>query len=79
MILMNSFAELISKIGGGVLSVDYGEDHAFSDSIRGISNHKYIENLEDLLEVPGEADISAYVNFMALADVAEDVNGVEAF
>jgi NADH dehydrogenase [ubiquinone] 1 alpha subcomplex assembly factor 7 len=79
MILMNSFAELISKVGGGVLSIDYGEDHAFSDSIRGISNHKYVEKLEDLLEVPGEADISAYVNFMALADVAEDVSGVEAF
>lgn len=78
MILMNSFAELISKVGGGVLAIDYGEDHAFSDSIRGISNHKYIEKLEDLLEVPGEADISAYVNFMALADVAEDVPGIEA-
>ena len=34
MILMNSFSELISKIGGGVLVVDYGETFGFSDSVR---------------------------------------------
>ena len=76
---MNSFAELISKVGGGVLSIDYGEDHAFSDSIRGISNHKYLKNLDELLEVPGEADISAYVNFKALKEVAEKIGTIEAY
>lgn len=70
LILMNSFAELISKIGGAVLNIDYGDDCAFSDSVRGISGHKFIEKAEDLLEVPGQADISAYVNFLALAEVA---------
>jgi len=76
LILMNSFAELISKIGGGILNIDYGDDYAFSDSIRGISNHKFVEKIDDLLEVPGQADISAYVNFLALADVAQKVSGI---
>lgn len=78
-ILMNSFSELISKVDGGILVVDYGENHAFSDSIRGICHHKYIEDFSQLLEIPGEADISAYVNFLALAEVSEEVEGVEAF
>ena len=34
MILMNSFTELISKIGGGVLVMEYGETFGFSDSVR---------------------------------------------
>jgi SAM-dependent MidA family methyltransferase len=34
LVLMNSFAELISKIGGGVLAIDYGDTFSFSDSIR---------------------------------------------
>ena len=48
-----------------MLIVDYGECHAFSDSIRGISKHKYVPK-DMLLELPGEIDLSAYVNFMAL-------------
>lgn len=34
LVLMNSFGELISKIGGGVLAIDYGDTFSFSDSIR---------------------------------------------
>jgi NADH dehydrogenase [ubiquinone] 1 alpha subcomplex assembly factor 7 len=34
MVMMNSFAELIMKIGGGVLAIDYGDTFGFSDSIR---------------------------------------------
>ncbi len=66
MIMMNSFVELISKIGGGILAVDYGETHGFSDSVRGIANHKYIPN-DMIAEFPGQVDLSAYVNFIALA------------
>ena len=31
---MNSVSELIAKINGAALIIDYGEDHAFTDSIR---------------------------------------------
>lgn len=34
MIMMNSFAELISKVGGGVLAIDYGDTFGFSNSLR---------------------------------------------
>lgn len=34
MIMMNSFAELISKIGGGILAIDYGDSFGFSNSLR---------------------------------------------
>ena len=70
---MNSFSELIAKIGGGVLAIDYGDSFGFSDSVRvvciviqGISNHKYVPK-DYLLEFPGQIDLSAYVNFIALA------------
>ena len=33
-IIMNSLSELIAKINGAALIIDYGEDHAFTDSIR---------------------------------------------
>jgi NADH dehydrogenase [ubiquinone] 1 alpha subcomplex assembly factor 7 len=59
---MHSLSELISKENGAILVVDYGEDHAFSDSVRGIRRHKYLAK-EDLLESAGEADLSVYVNF----------------
>jgi hypothetical protein len=34
MIIANSLAELVSKVGGGMLAVDYGANHSYSDSIR---------------------------------------------
>lgn len=33
-IIMNSMSELIAKINGAALIIDYGEDHAFTNSIR---------------------------------------------
>lgn len=59
---MNSLSELIAKINGAALIIDYGEDHAFTDSIRGIRKHKFIRE-KDILQYPGECDLSVYVNF----------------
>lgn len=58
-----------------MLAIDYGENQAFSDSIRGIRRHKFIRN-EDILEFPGEIDISAYVNFAHLSQAAKKVPGI---
>lgn len=38
MVMMNSFAELISKVGGGILAIDYGDAFGFSNSLRVESN-----------------------------------------
>jgi len=37
LVLINSLSELISKTNGGALIIDYGENHALSDSIRVIN------------------------------------------
>lgn len=76
LVMMNSFAELIAKIGGGILAIDYGDAFGFSNSLRvdladkGIANHKYVPN-DLILECPGEVDLSAYVNFIALAQAGD--------
>lgn len=77
-VLMHSLAELVRKDDGAVLVVDYGEDHAFSDSVRAIRKHKYLAK-EDLLDFPGEADLSVYVNFDQLRNVCESVPGMKAY
>ena len=58
-------SELLYVTKGCALIIDYGEDQALTDSIRAIRKHKYISK-EEMLRNPGKADISAYVNFMAL-------------
>ena len=44
LVLANSIAELLSKVDGALLAVDYGANHAYSDSLRGISGHKFVRN-----------------------------------
>jgi len=78
LVMTNSISELIAKTNGGALIIDYGENHALSDSVRGIRSHKYIPQ-DHLLEYPGEADLSAYVNFQALAHVARKTPNVQAY
>lgn len=57
---MNSIAEMIGKIQGAALVVDYGEKHAFSNSVRAIRKHKIMDSV---LAKPGDCDISAYIDF----------------
>ena len=50
------------------LIIDYGEDHAFSDSFRGIKNQKILKG-QDILNHTGECDLTSYINFKALKRV----------
>lgn len=50
------------------LIIDYGEDHAFTDSFRAIKDQKIYRN-EEILKLSGEADLTAYVNFKAIKNV----------
>ncbi|KRX07655.1 hypothetical protein PPERSA_11204 [Pseudocohnilembus persalinus] len=74
-VIANAVSELIEKLNGGALFIDYGENHAFSDSIRGIRKHMFVPQ-EELLEYPGELDISAYVNFAHIQAAANQVPGI---
>jgi NADH dehydrogenase [ubiquinone] 1 alpha subcomplex assembly factor 7 len=51
--------------------VDYGDDVMVSDSLQAIRKHDFVNVLQD----PGSADLSAYVDFAAIKHVVEDAAG----
>lgn len=58
----------IARRGGAALFIDYGhEGTAFGDTLQAVSRHKPAE----ILAAPGETDISAHVDFAAIASAAE--------
>ena len=61
-------AGLLAAQGGAALIVDYGYDgEGFGDTLQAVRKHKYAP----VLEAPGQADLSAHVDFRALAEAAE--------
>ena len=54
--------------GGAALIVDYGPARsAPGDSLQAVRGHRYV----DVLAEPGEADLTAHVDFQAIAEAAE--------
>jgi SAM-dependent MidA family methyltransferase len=67
---MMKIASRIRDQGGAALVVDYGHVRSDAgDTLQAISRHSY----SDPLKNPGEADITAHVDFQALGRAAEDV------
>lgn len=66
LLTMDLLAKTVQKYGGAILNVDYGDEGAFFDSIRAIKSHRYVPS-PYFWQIPGECDLSAYVNFSALA------------
>lgn len=65
--IIRCMAEIIGKVGGAALIIDYGHiKRGFGDTLQAVKNHKYCSVLESL----GEVDITAHVDFEALAEVA---------
>lgn len=57
----------IARQGGAALLIDYGyEGPATGDTLQAVKSHKPC----DILEMPGEADLTAHVDFTALAKAA---------
>lgn len=56
----------ISAHGGAMLAIDYGYGSGFGDTLQALSAHAFA----DPLETPGEADLTAHVDFSALARAA---------
>ena len=48
--------------------IDYGNNYAAKNSLRGIRNHRFVSYLED----PGKVDITADVDFHTLRKVVEN-------
>ena len=65
--IMAGIAERVVRQGGAVLAIDYG--HAVSgavDTLQAVKRHAFVDPLAE----PGEADLTAHVDFAALARVA---------
>jgi SAM-dependent MidA family methyltransferase len=58
----------IARYGGAALVIDYGHaESAFGDTLQAVRGHSFA----DPLEAPGEADLTAQVDFAALAGWAQ--------
>nr|CAB3473421.1 unnamed protein product [Digitaria exilis] len=72
--LTEQIADRISSDGGGALIIDYGKNGIVSDSLQAIRKHKFVHILDD----PGSADLSAYVDFASIRhsalEASEDVS-----
>ena len=64
--LAEAIGNRIKGFGGAALIVDYGDWHSLGDTIQAVKGHAPV----GLLDTPGEADLTAHVDFEALAEVA---------
>ena len=67
---MMKIASRVRDEGGAALVIDYGHTRSDAgDTLQAIARHSYADPLRN----PGEADITAHVDFQALSRAAEDV------
>lgn len=65
--VMSVLAKIVAKQGGGILAIDYGYGSTQTgETLQGVRNHAFA----DVLENPGETDLSAHVDFGALIGAA---------
>ncbi|MHA6691186.1 class I SAM-dependent methyltransferase [Devosia sp. A449] len=65
--VMKRLASTVSTQGGAILAVDYGYGRTQTgETLQGVRQHKYA----DVLEAPGETDLSVHVDFEALGTLA---------
>jgi len=71
--IAGEIAGRLASDGGAALVIDYGyADAAAGDSLQAVKGHAYADVLSD----PGDADLTAHVNFSSLRDAAEDSGAV---
>jgi SAM-dependent MidA family methyltransferase len=72
--LVEDIARVIAAKGGGALIVDYGygANAGFGETLQALGGHAFA----DILAEPGEDDLSAHVDFAALAEAARRGGGV---
>lgn len=64
--IMTAIADKIARHGGAALIIDYGNWGSRGDTFQAVRNHGYA----DPLATPGAADLTAHVDFAALASAA---------
>ena len=71
--IMATIAARLARDGGAALVVDYGyAGPAAGDTLQAVRRHGY----DDVLGHPGEADLTAHVDFAALAQAANEAGAV---
>ncbi|MEO8667365.1 MAG: class I SAM-dependent methyltransferase [Bauldia sp.] len=71
--IIGQVAERLAGHGGAALVIDYGHPgSAFGDTLQAVAAHRY----QDPLAAPGEADLTAHVDFGALAEAARDAGAL---
>jgi len=64
----SEIANLIKQRGGAMLAIDYGYGESQTgETLQALKSHQHVDPLAE----PGEADLTAHVDFAALADVAQ--------
>ena len=71
--IIASLSARITAHGGAMLIIDYGKADAFGDTVQAVYQHKPV----DILTRPGEADLTAWVDFSHISAVAI-ANGLTA-
>ncbi|MEO1152658.1 MAG: SAM-dependent methyltransferase [Pseudomonadota bacterium] len=62
-----AIAGRIADQGGAALIFDYGDWRALGDTVQAVRDHQHV----DLMDGPGTADVTAHVDFEALAEAAK--------
>ncbi len=66
--VISAVARRIAKHGGAALIIDYGDWRSLGDTFQAVKGHETV----DVLTGPGQADLTAHVDFEALAHAARD-------
>ncbi len=69
--IMTEIAGRIARHGGAALVIDYGARESLGDSLQAVRAHRKV----GVLECPGQADLSAHVDFGALIRAARPLTG----
>lgn len=69
--IVGEIAARIAVHGGAALIVDYGDWRLAGDTFQAVRTHEFADPLAD----PGQADLTAHVDFEAIARAARDFSG----
>jgi len=64
--IMATFADRIQRHGGAAIVIDYGNWRSLGDTLQALRAHAFADPLAE----PGDADLTAHVDFQALAQAA---------
>lgn len=87
--LTQEIIQMLEVSRGTALIIDYGEDHAFSNSFRvslrltnalkGIKDHKIVKEFDQIVDNIGQIDLTSYVNFAQIKKISESKKASKLF